>query len=182
MMSGRNSLTCEERREEVSNELKPSPVAVHEAGHIVAAHLIGVRFNHAHILPRGLSDGEVYVEREKDVTSARRLIDVMLAGGEAVRIYTQRETESHTMDLIRAIHLFEYYIDNETETFISYTERRVAVVGDLLRRNWHAVLSVARLLDTQKTICRHQAVAAIVAANNVEGARCGEAFGRASVP
>lgn len=150
----------------MSDETKPSDVAIHEAGHVVACHLFGLRHSHATAVPEGINNGCVWVELRRDEASIQAFIDVCFAGGEAVRIYnkTGETTLSELQDLLGAERLFEHYIANDTESFEGYRKRRRNAVGDLLRQNWSAVLSVASLLDDHQAIYQHQAQAVILQA------------------
>jgi len=149
----------------------PSFEAVHEAGHVVACHIYGVGFTYVTVDPqecREGTDGGVWTKKSGD---ALALLDAAFAGGEAGRIFNNTEEVCLTElgDIILAEKIFSYYVDDDTESFLDYRISRRPVVNDLLRRNWGAVLSVAYMLDERKTLCEHQARAAILQAEREAG-------------
>lgn len=131
--------------------------AYHEAGHAVAAYVLGRDFFSVSITSEGNSAGRCYFAARPETfdpwnrdpaTRSRLEIEVItdLAGGIAERIATGFDNlQGMASDVYAAMDTAIYVTSNETQR-LAYLERAEARAESILRQHWGAVQALADAL------------------------------------
>lgn len=138
-------------------------VAIHEAGHAVAAIAVRRGVHGATIVPEAEIDGRVRTARfgntfRPDIDlppGHQRLLEaailVLMAGHEAERIDGRRGRRGDTIDLITAANLAAHACGSDEEIEALMELQRVRA-HNILRLRWNAVLAVAGALLAEKSV------------------------------
>lgn len=143
-------------------------VAIHEAGHAVAAYLLHVRIDHLTIIPDAdrqiaghLKHGPTSASFKPDIdfgratkTELERQVMLSLAGP-AVDELVNSPLATSSADVVRALDLAEHAVGSDAELH-TYIDRLISRMKDLLAEppHWRAVETLADALLEEERIGR----------------------------